>query len=47
MNIFWIQMIDWIMDVFDRLLVVEAVARGSSFVTADENVLSNVKHAIR
>jgi PIN domain nuclease of toxin-antitoxin system len=38
--------IDWTRDVFDRLLTAEAVARGSSFVTADENILSNVKHAI-
>lgn len=38
--------IDWTRDVFDRLLVAEAVARGRSFITADENILSNLRQAI-
>ena len=38
--------IDWTRDVFDRLLVAEAVARGSGFITADENILSNLRLAI-
>jgi len=39
--------IDWTRDVFDRLLAAEALARGSGFITADENILSNLRHAIR
>jgi PIN domain nuclease of toxin-antitoxin system len=38
--------IDWTRDVFDRLFAAEAVARGSGFITADENILSNLKQAI-
>jgi PIN domain nuclease of toxin-antitoxin system len=39
--------IDWTRDVFDRLLAAEAIARESGFITADENILSNLSHAIR
>jgi len=38
--------IDWTRDVFDRLLVAEAVARGSGFITADKTLLSNLGLAI-
>jgi len=38
--------IDWTRDVFDRLLVAEAVARGSGFITADKTILSNLGLAI-
>jgi len=38
--------IDWTRDVFDRLLTAEAVARGSGFITADENILSHLRNAI-
>ena len=38
--------IDWTRDVFDRLLVAEAVARGSGFITADQTILSNLGLAI-
>lgn len=38
--------IGWTRDVFDRLLVAESLARGSGFITADENILSNLRHAI-
>ena len=38
--------IDWTRDVFDRLLVAEAVARGSGFITADKNILSNLRQAV-
>ncbi|MBW1692380.1 MAG: transposase [Deltaproteobacteria bacterium] len=38
--------IDWTRDVFDRLLVAEASARESGFITADENIQSNFRQAI-
>jgi PIN domain nuclease of toxin-antitoxin system len=38
--------IDWTRDIFDRLLTAEAAARGSGFITADENILSHLRHAI-
>jgi PIN domain nuclease of toxin-antitoxin system len=30
--------IDWTRDIFDRLLTAEAQAKGSGFITADENI---------
>ena len=38
--------IDWTRDVFDRLLVAEAVARESGLITADKNIRSNLGQAI-
>lgn len=38
--------IDWTRDVFDRLLTAEAQAKGSGFITADENIRVNLKQAI-
>ena len=38
--------IDWTRDIFDRLLTAEAQAKGSGFITADENIRLNLKQAI-
>jgi len=38
--------IDWTRDVFDRLLAAEVIERGSGFITADGNILSNLRNAI-
>ena len=38
--------ISWTCDVFDRLLSAEAMVVGGGFITADENIKSNLKLAI-
>ena len=38
--------INWTRDVFDRLLSAEAMVAGGGFITADENIKSNLKLAI-
>ena len=38
--------ISWTRDVFDRLLSAEAMVVGGGFITADENIKSNLKLAI-
>ncbi len=38
--------ISWTRDVFDRLLSAEALVVGGGFITADENIKSNLKLAI-
>jgi PIN domain nuclease of toxin-antitoxin system len=38
--------ISWTRDVFDRLLSAEATVIGGGFITADENIKSNLKLAI-
>ncbi len=38
--------ITWTRDVFDRLLSAEAMVVGGEFITADENIKSNLKLAI-
>jgi PIN domain nuclease of toxin-antitoxin system len=38
--------IRWTSDVFDRLLSAEAMVVGGKFITADENITSNLKLAI-
>jgi len=38
--------ISWTRDVFDRLLSAEAMVVGGEFITADENIISNLKLAI-
>jgi len=38
--------IAWTRDVFDRLLTAEAILQKSGFITADENVRANYRHAI-
>ena len=38
--------ISWTRDVFDRLLTAEAKANSSGFISADENIKSNLKHTI-
>jgi PIN domain nuclease of toxin-antitoxin system len=38
--------ITWTRDVFDRLLTAEAMVVGGEFITADENIISNLKLAI-
>jgi PIN domain nuclease of toxin-antitoxin system len=38
--------ITWTRDVFDRLLSAEAMVVGGEFITADENIISNLKLAI-
>ena len=38
--------ISWTRDVFDRLLAAEAMVAGGGFITADENIKSNLKLAI-
>ena len=38
--------INWTRDVFDRLLSAEAAVVGAGFITADENIKSNLKLAV-
>jgi PIN domain nuclease of toxin-antitoxin system len=38
--------IKWTRDVFDRLLVAEATTKGVGFITADEDIKTNLKQAI-
>lgn len=38
--------IDWTRDVFDRLLVAEAKAKGAGFITADDDIGAKLKQAI-
>lgn len=37
---------DWTRDVFDRLLVAEAKANRAGFITADDDIRAEYKHAI-
>jgi PIN domain nuclease of toxin-antitoxin system len=38
--------ISWTRDVFDRILVAEAAATASGFITADSNIRTNLKYTI-
>jgi PIN domain nuclease of toxin-antitoxin system len=38
--------INWTRDVFDRLLVAEAIAMEGRFITADENIRSNFSRSV-